>query len=63
MFESGDDVVSYTFFRNRALRSEYPRLRDVGERGERFAEALGDCGDVREGNVPLGVPEASLAAF
>jgi hypothetical protein len=31
-----------TFFLNKALRNEYPRLRDVGESGERLPALLGE---------------------
>jgi hypothetical protein len=57
MFESGW-LWSYTFFRNNALRSEYPRLRDVGESGDRLPVVLGETG-VREAEVPALYPDPS----
>jgi hypothetical protein len=41
MLDSGW-LWSYTFFLNSELRNEYPRLRDVGESGERLPMLPGD---------------------
>jgi len=48
MLLPGDCAVSCTFFLNKALRSEYPRLRDFGESGERDEVGRGGSSGERE---------------
>lgn len=51
MLEPEGCEVSWTFFLKRALRSEYPRLRVVGESGERFPVPRGETGETCVGTL------------